>query len=109
MWRTGVLTFDGNVKLSSTLQVTSYNISGADTVAEKCVGVVKAPSGLHPKNACQHAEDLKMLETREVLFAVFNNLSTNEPKTVDAIEWMVQEMKAQATRKSSINGQKSTF
>lgn len=72
-------------KYPSTLQVTSYNFTESDTVGEICAGVVKAPIGLHPKNPCQHSEDLKMLQNQEELSAAFCNLATGEPKAIDAI------------------------
>lgn len=72
-------------KYPSTLQVTSYNISATETVEEICIGVVKAPSSIHPKNPTQHAEDLKMLEKKEELAPVFYNPETNISKAVDAI------------------------
>ena len=60
-------------KYPSTLQVTSYNFSETSTTPEVCVGVVKAPIGVHQKNPCQHATDLKMLEKIEQLQSVFWN------------------------------------
>ena len=54
-------------------------------IAEICAGVVKAPSGLHPKNPCQHSQDFNMLETKEVLKSAFFNLETGFPKAIDGI------------------------
>ena len=72
-------------KYPSTLQTTSYNFSKTETSGEVCVGVVKAPSSIHPKNPCQHAEDLHMLEQQEVLKPVFYNQKTDQPKAIDAV------------------------
>lgn len=72
-------------KYPSTLQVTSYNFTATETVGEICVGVVKAPSSIHPKNPCQHAADLQMLEQQESLLSVFQNPGTGAPKSIDAI------------------------
>ena len=49
-------------KYASTLQTTSYNFTGTRSTTEICAGVVKAPVTIHPKNPCQHAADLVMLE-----------------------------------------------
>ena len=45
-------------KYPSTLQTTSYNFTSTLTTEEVCVGVVKVPSCIHPKNPCQHSVDL---------------------------------------------------
>ena len=68
----------------STLQVTSYNFPETESVAEVCVGVVKAP-GLHKKNAAQHVADLEMLKTKDELRPVFFDAETNLPKEVECI------------------------
>ena len=49
-------------KYASTLQTTSYNFTGTQSTTEICAGVVKAAPTIHPKNPCQHAADLVMLE-----------------------------------------------
>lgn len=54
-------------------------------MSEICAGVVKAPTSVHPKNPCQHACDLQMLEKQEELIGAFVNVETNQPKSVDAI------------------------
>ena len=72
-------------KYPSTLQTTSYNFTGTDTTMEVCVGVVKAPSTIHPKNPCQHSADLDMLESKEELQSVFINQETGESKIVDCV------------------------
>ena len=72
-------------KYPSILQVTSYNFTATKNVAEICAGVVKAPSGVHPKNPCQHAQDLNMLEGKEVLKSAFFNPETGCHKAIDAI------------------------
>lgn len=69
----------------STLQVMSYNFTETATTSEVCVGVVKAPVGVHYKNPCQHASDLKMLEKVKHLKPVFWNLETDTMKRVDCI------------------------
>ena len=51
-------------KYSSTLQTTSYNFCATNTTTKNRVGVVKAQP-LHPKDPCQHAADLQMLELKE--------------------------------------------
>ena len=71
-------------KYSSTLQTTSYNFTATDTTVETCVGIVKAP-GLHSKNPCQHAADLKMLETKEEIQHVFINPDTAVHKAIDCV------------------------
>jgi len=53
-------------KYTSTLQTTSYNFTGTQSTTEICAGVVKAPTTIHPKNPCQHAADLAMLEQQEL-------------------------------------------
>ncbi len=68
----------------STLQTTSYNFSATSTTTEVCVGI-KAPSSLHKKKSCQHAADLRMLETRDELKHVFVNPETGDEKAVDCI------------------------
>lgn len=72
-------------KYPSTLQTTSYNFTRTDTTMEACVGVVKAPSIIHPKNPCQHASDLEMLEDKEELKPVFVNQGTGDFKAVDCV------------------------
>ena len=72
-------------KYPSTLQVTSYNFSETATTPEVCVGVVKAPIGIHHKNPCQHAMDLKMLEEKEQLKPVFYNLEAGREKRIDCV------------------------
>ena len=72
-------------KYPSALQTTSYHFSRTETTGEICVGVVKAPSGIHPKNPCQHSEDLQMLEQQDELMPAFYNLKTGLPKSVDAV------------------------
>lgn len=52
---------------------------------EVCVGLVKAPTIIHPKNPCQHSTDLEMLEKKEELKPVFVNLDTGEAKSVDCV------------------------
>ena len=47
---------------------------------EMCVGIVKAPTIINPKNPCQHSTDLEMLEEKEELKPA---LSTGETKSVD--------------------------
>ena len=49
-----------------TLQTTSYNFTGTETIPEQCVGVVKA-APLFPKNPAQHGSDFNMLKTKEDL------------------------------------------
>lgn len=71
-------------KYPSTLQTTCYNFSETDTSMEVCVGLVKAP-GVHSKNPCQHAADLKMIEQIEDLGPSFLNMETGEPKKADCI------------------------
>ena len=71
-------------KYSSVLQVTSYNFTATNSTGEACVGIVKA-SCLHPKNPCQHATDLKMLETKTELQSVFLNPDTGCSKQIDCI------------------------
>lgn len=72
-------------KYPSTLQTTSYNFTSSLTTEEICVGVVKAPSNIHPKNPCQHYADLNMLESKEELKAAFYNHETGSPKAIDCV------------------------
>ena len=72
-------------KYPSTLQTTSYNFAATETTSEICVGIVKAPSSIHPKNPCQHSVDLQMLEKQPELEPAFVNPVTNVTKAVDAI------------------------
>ncbi len=68
-------------KYPSTLQTTCYNLSETDTSIEVSVGIVKSP-GVHPKNPCQHAADLKMLEQVVELGPSFLNMETGEPDCI---------------------------
>ena len=70
-------------KYPSILQTTSYNFTGTQSTGEVCIGVVKAPTSIHPKNPCQHSVDLEMLE--EEVSHVFINQETGMPKSIDAI------------------------
>ena len=72
-------------KYPSTLQTTSYNFTSTQTTAEICVGVVKAPSSIHPKNPCQHSADLTMLERLEKLQPAFLHPDTGAPKSIDCV------------------------
>ena len=72
-------------KYPSILQTTSYNSTSTDTTPEVCVGVVKAPTGIHPKNPCQHAADLAYLKSQDELKHVFNNLDTGQSKSIDCV------------------------
>ena len=72
-------------KYASTLQTTSYNFTSTQTTAETCVGVVKAPSTIHPKNPCQHLADLALLERLEELQPAFLHPDTGAPKAIDCV------------------------
>ena len=72
-------------KYTSTLQTTSYNFTGTQSTTEICAGVVKAPTTIHPKNPCQHAADLAMLEQQEELQPAFRHPDTGAPKSIDCI------------------------
>ena len=72
-------------KYASTLQTTSYNFTSTQTTAEICVGVVKAPSTIHPKNPCQHSADLALLERLEELQPAFLHPDTGAPKAIDCV------------------------
>ena len=72
-------------KYPSILQTTSYNFTATETTQEICVGVVKAPSSIHPKNPCQHYSDLKMLADKAELKSVFFNLESDTPKSLDCV------------------------
>ena len=63
----------------------SYNFMATENIAEICAGVVKAPSSVHPKNPCQHAQDLNVLEGKEVLNSALFNPETGCHKDTDAI------------------------
>ena len=76
---------DYDNKYPSILQTTSYNFTSTDITPEVCVGVVKAPTGIHPKNPCQHAADLAYLESQDELKHVFNNLDTGQSKSIDCV------------------------
>ena len=72
-------------RYTSTLQTTSYNFTATKTTTEICAGVVKAPTTIHPKNPCQHAADLAMLEQEEELQPAFQHPDTGAPKAIDCI------------------------
>ena len=71
-------------KYPSTLQTTSYSLSGTDTTEEFCAGIVKAPK-LHFKNPAQHASDLNLLEKKTPFETVFTNTSTGCAKSIECI------------------------
>ena len=71
-------------KYPSNLQTTSYNFTASRTTEEVCVGVVKAPTSIHPKKTCQHAADLAMLTMEPELKPVFY-LESGSPKSIDCI------------------------
>ena len=73
-------------KYASTLQTTSYNFTGTQSTTEICAGVVKAPATIHPKNPCQHATDLVMLEQQVELLPAFQHPETGTPKYLDCIQ-----------------------
>lgn len=72
-------------KYPSLLQTTSYNFTATQTTEEVCVGVVKAPTSIHPKNPCQHAADLSMLMRQKELKPAFYNIETDTPKAIDCV------------------------
>lgn len=73
-------------KYASTLQTTSYNFTGTQSTTEICAGVVKAPATIHPKNPCQHATDLVMLEQQVELLPAFQHPETGTPKYLNCIQ-----------------------
>ena len=59
-------------KYKAVLQTTSNNLTGTNTTAEVCAGIVK-PTGVFPKNPAQHSADFELLEkTTEVGPAFIN-------------------------------------
>lgn len=65
----------------SVLPTTSYNFFSTDTTEEYCACIVKAQS-LHCKNPTQHDADFTMLQQKEVLAPVFENLLTGKRKSI---------------------------
>lgn len=72
-------------KYTSTLQTTLYNFTGTQSTTEIGAGVVKAPTTIHPKNPCQHAADLAILEQQVELQPAFRHPDTGAPKSIDCI------------------------
>ena len=68
-------------KYPSIIQTTSYNFTGTQTTAKRCVGVVKA-GPLHYINPAQHAADLEILQGKEELSSFFQD---SHPKPFDCI------------------------
>ena len=86
-------------KYPSIIQITSYNFTGTQTTAERCVGVV---------NHCIIKIPLSMLQTwkcykgrKNCRLSFFRTLTLSY---LIAFEWMVQQMKGHGMRKSSSGG-----
>ena len=90
-------------KYPSMLQTTSYNFTATQTTQEACVGVVKAPSSIHPKNPCQHAANLAMLVGK-----VFN-LERDTQRLLTVYVWMRPVMRGLLVKKSNSTGQNDMF
>ena len=71
-------------KYPSTLQTSSYNFTSTSTTPELCAGIVKA-SVLFPKNAAQHASDIKMLEQMPHFKAAFYHPESGVCKAIECI------------------------
>lgn len=71
-------------KYPSTLQTTSYNLTGTKTTPELCAGIVKA-SKIYPKNPSQHFADLEMLESSDELRPAFYNPKTEKRKRIECV------------------------
>lgn len=69
-------------KYPSTLQTTSYNLTGTKT-PELCAGVVKPK--IYPKNPSQHLADVEMLESSDELQPAFYNPKTEQRKRIECI------------------------